>query len=92
MIVRIMGEGQRELPTEHLAELNELDEALADAVSVGDEAAFERQLAVLLQRVRVLADPVPDDVLWVSEAILPAEGCSLIEVRNLLGEQGLIPG
>jgi len=92
MIVRILGEGQRELPAEHVAELNELDQALADAVSGGDEAGFERQLAVLLQRVRTAGVPVPDDVLSPSDAILPAEGSTMIEVRDLLGEQGLIPG
>jgi hypothetical protein len=31
-------------------------------------------------------------VLSTSDSILPAEGASLAEVRDLLGEQGLIPG
>jgi len=92
MIVRILGEGQRELAEEDVPELNELDQALADAVDAGDEAGFERQLSALLQRVRIVGIPVPDDVLSVSDAILPAEGSSLTEVRDLLGEQGLIPG
>jgi hypothetical protein len=72
--------------------LNELDQALADAVTAGDELGFERQLTALLQRVRTVGIPVPDDVLTVSDSILPAEGSSLTEVRALLGEQGLIPG
>lgn len=92
MIVRILGEGQREVAEEHVPELNELDQALADAVTAGDELGFERQLTALLQRVRTVGIPVPDDVLTVSDSILPAEGSSLTEVRALLGEQGLIPG
>jgi hypothetical protein len=92
VIVRILGEGQREVAEEHVPELNELDQALADAVTAGDELGFERQLTALLQRVRTVGISVPDDVLTVSDSILPAEGSSLTEVRTLLGEQGLIPG
>lgn len=92
MIVRILGEGQREVAEGHVPELNELDQALADAVTAGDELGFERQLTALLQRVRTVGIPVPDDVLTVSDSILPSEGSSLTEVRTLLGEQGLIPG
>ena len=92
MIVRILGEGQREVADEHVQQLNERDEALAEAVISGDEAGFEHQLAVLLQEIRAVGVPLPDDVLTVSDAILPAEASSLTEVRLLLGEQGLIPG
>jgi hypothetical protein len=92
VIVRILGEGQREVAEEHVPELNELDQALADAVTAGDELGFERQLTALLQRVRTVGVRVPDDVLTVSDSILPSEGSSLTEVRALLGEQGLIPG
>ncbi|MGZ4523819.1 MAG: PspA-associated protein PspAA [Mycobacteriaceae bacterium] len=92
MIVRILGEGQREVAEEHVPELNELDQALADTVTAGDELGFERQLTALLQRVRTVGIRVPDDVLTVSDSILPVEGSSLTEVRALLGEQGLIPG
>lgn len=92
MIVRILGEGQRELPAEHVDELNTLDQGLADAVGAGDEVGFAQQLTTLLQRVRTVGVPIPDHVLTPSEAILPGEGSSLGEVRDLLGEHGLIPG
>jgi hypothetical protein len=92
MIVRILGEGQREVAQEYVAELNELDQALADAVTAGDEAGFAAQLTMLLQRVREVGVAVPDEVLAVSESILPGEGATLSDVRALLGEQGLIPG
>jgi hypothetical protein len=90
--MRILGEGQREVADQHLPELNELDQGLAEAVTAGDESGFERQLMALLARVRAVGVPLPDDVLTVSDSILPAEGSSLSEVRTLLGEQGLIPG
>jgi hypothetical protein len=87
-----MGEGQLEVPKDRLEELNELDSALADAVTQGDERAFERDLALLLDRVRAVGTPVADHVIAVSEHILPGPGSSLAEVRSLLGEEGLIPG
>ena len=92
MIVRILGEGQRDVAESYIAELNELDEALAEAVGAGDEQGFERLLASLLRRVRAVGVPLPDHVLTVSESILPPEGSSLAEVCALLGEQGLIAG
>jgi hypothetical protein len=92
VIVRILGEGQREVAEEYVPELNELDEALAEAVGAGDEQGFERQLAALVRRVRAVGVPVPDHVLSVSDSILPAEGTNVAEVHALLGEQGLIPG
>jgi hypothetical protein len=92
MIIRILGEGQRELADRHEGELNGLDDALAAAVTAGDEAAYQQTLTALLERVRALGSPLPDDALTASDAILPGEGTSLAEVRALLGEQGLIPG
>ena len=92
MIVRIMGEGQLQLDESHLDELNELDEAVADAVLAEDEVRFERTLRALVERVRSLGTPVSDDYLGGSDFILPHPEASLAEVRELLGEEGLIPG
>lgn len=92
MIVRILGEGQFEVPADSLAELNELDAALSDAVTAGDEPRFARELALLLDRVRAVGGPVADDVLAVSDVILPGPDSTLDEVRALLGDEGLIPG
>jgi len=92
MIVRISGEGQFEVPDHFLADVNDLDAALEEAVSAGDEPAFGSTLLSLLERVRTVGALVPDDVLLPSEAILPAAGSSLAEVQAMLGDEGLIPG
>ena len=52
MIVRIATEGQYRLPDESLARLDELDDAIAAAIEVGDEDAFARDSAALLEKVR----------------------------------------
>jgi hypothetical protein len=92
VILRILGEGQLEVPADSLHELNQLDEALHDAVEKGDEALFRTCLAGLVERVRAVGQPVPPDHLGPSEYIIPGADATLEEVRGLLAEEGLIPG
>jgi hypothetical protein len=92
MIVRIMGEGQVRLADSHLTELNKLDDVLLAEMETGDGPGFRRTLHSLLAKVRELGDPLPDDSLEPSELILPSPDATLEEVRELLGDDGLIPG
>ncbi|WP_225850825.1 hypothetical protein [Streptomyces sp. HPF1205] len=92
MIVRIMGEGQVTLDDARVAELNALDDELMAAVRAGDDEGFHRTLEALLAGVRRLGSPLPDDSLEPSELILPSPDASLEEVREMLREDGLIPG
>jgi hypothetical protein len=92
VIIRILGEGQLEVPDGSLDELNALDTALQHACEGGEEAAFATALTALLARVRELGTPVADDHLGPSELVLPAAEASLAEVRELLTEEGLIHG
>jgi hypothetical protein len=91
MIVRIMGEGQVKLEDSHFTELNRLDDELLAEMEKGDEPGFRRTLGALLDAVRSLGTPLPDDSLEPSELILPAPGASIEEVSELLGDDGLIP-
>jgi hypothetical protein len=92
MIVRIMGEGQVKLSDSHLPELNKLDDELLTEMENGDGPGFRRTLGALLSKVRELGDPLPDDSLEPSELILPSPDATLEEVRELLSDDGLIPG
>ncbi|MFC8195996.1 hypothetical protein ACFWBR_08730 [Streptomyces sp. NPDC060006] len=92
MIVRIMGEGQARLDDGHLAELNKLDDELLAEMESGDEKGFRRTLGALLDAVRRLGVPLADDSLEPSELILPSPDATLSEVREMLSDDGLIPG
>ncbi|MFC5220359.1 PspA-associated protein PspAA [Streptomyces coerulescens] len=92
MIVRIMGEGQVTLSDSHLPELNKLDDELLAEMENGDGPGFRRTLTALLSKVRELGAPLPDDSLEPSELILPSPDATLEEVRELLSDDGLIPG
>ncbi|MEG3626306.1 PspA-associated protein PspAA [Streptomyces poriticola] len=92
MIVRIMGEGQVRLADSHLAELNKLDDELQAEMENGDGPGFRNTLQALLDKVRQLGEPLPDDSLEPSDLILPAPGATLQDVQELLSDDGLIPG
>ena len=43
-------------------------------------------------RVREVGTPVPDDKLVPSDIVIPTVEISLEDVRELVGDEGLIPG
>jgi hypothetical protein len=92
VIVRILGEGQWELADSHVDSLNSLDDEVEIAVQAGDRETFSRVLDALLNAVRTTGDRLPDDSLVDSELILPPSDATLEEVRELLSDDGLIPG
>ncbi|HLL08297.1 MAG TPA: hypothetical protein VK393_06535 [Nocardioidaceae bacterium] len=92
MIVRIMGEGQWEVADDQLPALNELDARLETALEAGHEEGFRAALATLLAAVRSSGSHVADDALVDSDLYLPPDDATIDEVRQLLGEEGLIPG
>ena len=92
MIVRILGEGQLELADDQLDALNALDAKVEDAVAAGDEEAFGTALAALLDGVRRSGQPLAADSLEDSDLILPPADATIAEVRELLSDDGLIPG
>lgn len=92
MIVRILGEGQYDLDDHALDALNGLDEQIERAVANGDEEMFKTALAGLLAGVRSNGTHHADDALDESDLILPPADATLDEVRDMLGDDGLIPG
>jgi hypothetical protein len=93
MIVRILGEGQWELPEDALAELNTLDDAVEKAVTANDADRLAAALHEMHEKVRSGAE-LPAEELHDSDLILPSADATLDEVRELLNdaEEGLIPG
>jgi hypothetical protein len=92
VIVRIMGEGQYDLADAHVNALNHLDGKIEKAVEDGDDESFRAGLDELLAAIRVAGRQLPDDALLDSDLMLPPADATLEEVRDLLGDEGLIPG
>ncbi|MEW2609922.1 hypothetical protein AB0937_06860 [Streptomyces sp. NPDC047880] len=92
MIMRILGEGQYEIKEDHLDRLNELDAALQSAADADDDLLFATALSALLDAVRSYGTPLPAETITPSDLVLPDEDTSLTQVRELLSDEGLIPG
>jgi len=92
MIVRILGEGQFDVPEESLERLNALDSALEAAIEAYDQVAFEHALTGLLEAVRSVGTPHEAESLDQSDLILPYADASLDQVKGMLNDDGLIPG
>lgn len=92
MIIRILSEGQYDVPDDEVDGLNILDENLEHAVDSDDEKEFSAALEALLSKVRTVGTPVPLEDIVESDLLLPFGDASVEEVRELLGDEGLIPG
>ena len=92
MIVRLLGGGgQYRIEDGLQAKLNELDEQAGAAAEAGDEQALRKALQSMTELVRDHGEPVADDELTASDAIVPPTDVSIAEARELLAGEGLIP-
>jgi hypothetical protein len=84
MIVRILGDRLYEVGNDALAEIERLDSDLDTALKAGDEEAFSATLSDLITKVRSDAKALADDDDRKSDLVLPPEGATLQEVRDIL--------
>jgi len=91
MIVRILGEGQFQVPDEVAAKLTALDSELDAAVDKADDAAFHAALGQAVGLVRESGTTVPADTFVTADYILPFSDATIDEVRKLLAD-GTIGG
>jgi hypothetical protein len=91
MLIRILGEGQFVVADSELDELNRLDRALEHSLTT-PEPDFREHLDALLDHVRAVGTPAAHDLLEESQIILPFADASEDDIRDLLGEDGLLPG
>lgn len=92
MIIRILGEGQFEIAEDRIDELNRLDTAVQSAADADDEQTFAAALSALLDAVRTLGAPLPDEMITPSDLVLPDADTSLRQVQAMISDEGLIPG
>ena len=92
MIVRILTEGQFNLPGAYVDELNEIDNRIVEVVEDQDEVQFELLLSRMLELVREKGEPVPVDDLVESDLVLPEPDITLEEAARTFTGEGLLPG
>ena len=92
MIVRVMGEGQFELRGAVLDEINDVDNAIVEALAAGDETHFRSLMEQLHDLVLSKGKPVPVDVFEESDLILPPADSTMEDVQEMFSGDGMIPG
>ncbi|MSQ40894.1 MAG: hypothetical protein EXR55_04415 [Dehalococcoidia bacterium] len=92
MIVRIVGEGQFQVSSALLDELNERDNQIVRAVAQGRERAYYQAFTRLLNLVRRRGRPLAADDLRPSDVALPAADTTFEEARQLFVGEGLVRG
>jgi hypothetical protein len=92
VIIRLMGEGQWRVDEGLQDELNAIDAQLDADVKQSDGAEFARHLGVMHELIRSRGERVAVDELVPSDAMVPPRDITLEELRQLIGEAGLIPG
>lgn len=96
MIVRIVGQGQWEVPDDLVIRLNVLDELVSDAVVSRDPDALAESLGEMAGLVTRYGTQMPPGQVRLSDLIVPGPGTSMAEINEWLqesqSEDGLIPG
>ena len=92
MIVRIMTEGQYDLPGMYIDDLNKIDNELVEVVAQENEAEFATLLKKMLDLVRDNGTEVPDDEIVESDLMLPEPDITLMEAEEIFTGEGLVPG
>ena len=91
MIVRILTEGQFDVPGSFFDDLNALDNKLVEVVELADIDQFSTLLKEMLDMVRDNGKPVPLDELVESDVVLPAPDITIEEAGDLFTGEGLLP-
>ena len=91
MIVRILSEGQYNLPGAFVDRLNEIDNEIVEVVGDGDREAFRKLLDEMLDHVRRNGTEVPVEELVESDVVLPEPDITLEEAAELFTGEGILP-
>ncbi|MCY3639078.1 MAG: hypothetical protein OXI16_06185 [Chloroflexota bacterium] len=92
MIVRILTEGQYDLPGAFIDDLNAIDNELVEIVAAEDAEGFARVLKQMLDLVREKGSPVPLDELVESDLVLPQPDITMLEAEEMFVGEGLVAG
>ncbi len=90
MILRIMGEGQYEVDSCLLDQLNVIDNRIVDHVSQGKQKEFREDLIKLISAVKENGKPLDPKEIVRSEVIVPPRDLTFEEAKNVFKGYGLI--
>jgi hypothetical protein len=86
MIVRILHDGQYEIPKDLEIRLEDMDAELTLALDNDDKQAYESKLAEIINAITAEGEKVPPEKLLPSDITVPAPGSSLEDIKALLSD------
>jgi len=96
MIIRIVGEGQWQVPDIEMGHLNRIDARVEHAIETTSQNELTEALTELVTTVRTVGTPIAADNIIDSALIVPDVSAPIEEVSVWLSEHpagdGLIPG
>ena len=92
MIIRILTEGQFNLPGAHIDELNDIDNQIVEVLEQENREEFATLLTKMLDLVREKGAEVPIDELVESDLVLPEPDITMEEAEEMFVGEGLLPG
>ena len=92
MIIRILGQGQFEMKSSLLDELNQIDNTIVACVEKGDEAAYKKNLSMMIELILKNGTKVPDDELVTSSVLVPPGDMTIDEARKIFTGEGIFKG
>ena len=84
MIVRILDDGQYELPDSEIAAVDDLDAELLQAVDDGDDTRYHQLVETITARVHQTGRRLPGEQLGPSHLIVPGRHTTRAEIAGLL--------
>ena len=89
MIIRIVGEGQYEVPESFYDELNVIDNKIVDLVSEGNEKGYKSELAKLIESIKSCGSQIDDAEIVESDLIVPPEDLTFEEAKEVFKGEGI---
>lgn len=89
MIIRIVGEGQYEVPSALFDELNSIDNKIVDLVSQDNEEEYKAELSKLIGMIKSSGKQLDDADIVESDIIVPPGDLTFEEAKDIFTGVGI---
>jgi predicted Mrr-cat superfamily restriction endonuclease len=89
MIIRIVGEGQYEVPSALFDELNAIDNKIVDLVSQDNKEEYNNELSKLISMIKSSGKQLDDADIVESDIIVPPGDLTFEEAKDIFTGVGI---
>ncbi|MDY0386352.1 MAG: hypothetical protein RBT65_04320 [Methanolobus sp.] len=89
MIIRIVSEGQYEVPSSFFDELNAIDNSIVELVSQENENDYRKELSKLIDMIKTNGKQLDDSDIVESNVIVPPSDLTFEEAKDIFTGVGV---